>query len=96
MNKTTVYRILDRFEKEGILHWFIDNDGLKRYAKNKSKWRKKIFFDLYEKITVEGTLKSLGIKGECIDVKDDIHFEKPFIPGLLPGDFCTYIFQYHI
>ena len=35
MNKTTVYRILDRFEKEGILHWFIDNDGLKRYAKNK-------------------------------------------------------------
>ena len=52
--------------------------------------------DLYEKITVEGTLKSLGIKGECIDVKDDIHFEKPFIPGLLPGDFCTYIFQYHI
>ena len=37
MNKTTVYRILDRFEKEGILHWFIDNDGLKRYAKNKKK-----------------------------------------------------------
>ena len=37
MNKTTVYRILDRFEKEGILHSFIDNDGLKRYAKNKKK-----------------------------------------------------------
>ena len=37
MNKTTVYRILDRFEKEGILHWFIDNDGLKRNAKNKKK-----------------------------------------------------------
>ena len=28
------------------------------------------------------------------NVKDDIYFEKPFIPGLLPGDFCTYIFQY--
>ena len=33
MNKTTVYRILDRLENSGILHSFIDKDGLKRYAK---------------------------------------------------------------
>ena len=34
MNKTTVYRILERLEKSNILHSFIDNEGLKRYAKN--------------------------------------------------------------
>ena len=33
MNKTTVYRILNRLEESGILHSFIDKDGLKRYAK---------------------------------------------------------------
>ena len=36
MNKTTVYRILDRLEKSNILHSFIDNEGLKRYAKNEN------------------------------------------------------------
>ena len=33
MNKTTVYRILDRLEDSNILHSFLDKDGLKRYAK---------------------------------------------------------------
>lgn len=33
MNKTTVYRILDRFEQEGKLHAFIGRNGLKWYAK---------------------------------------------------------------
>lgn len=33
MNKTTVYRILDRLEKEGIVHSFIGKEGLKWYAK---------------------------------------------------------------
>ena len=33
MNKTTVYRILDRLESSEVLHSFIDKDGLKRYAK---------------------------------------------------------------
>ena len=33
MNKTTVYRILQRLEGAGILHSFIDKDGLRRYAK---------------------------------------------------------------
>ena len=37
MNKTTVYRILNRLEESGILHSFSDKDGLKRYAKSKQK-----------------------------------------------------------
>ena len=39
MNKTTVYRILDRLEKSGILHSFIDKNGLKRYARGQKKSR---------------------------------------------------------
>lgn len=33
MNKTTVYRILDRLEKEGVVHSFLGKGGLKWYAK---------------------------------------------------------------
>jgi Fur family ferric uptake transcriptional regulator len=33
MNKTTVYRILDRLEQDGIIHSFNGKDGLKWYAK---------------------------------------------------------------
>jgi Fur family ferric uptake transcriptional regulator len=33
MNKTTVYRILDRLEDEGILHSFQDQRGLTMYAR---------------------------------------------------------------
>jgi Fur family ferric uptake transcriptional regulator len=33
MNKTTVYRILDRMEKEGTIHSFTGTNGLKWYAK---------------------------------------------------------------
>ena len=33
MNKTTVYRILDRLEQEGIVHSFLGKEGLKWYAK---------------------------------------------------------------
>lgn len=36
MNKTTVYRILDRLESEGLLHSFIGKDGLRWYAINHS------------------------------------------------------------
>jgi Fur family ferric uptake transcriptional regulator len=35
MNKTTVYRILERLEDEGILHSFAGKDGLTWYAKCK-------------------------------------------------------------
>ena len=37
MNKTTVYRILNRLEESGILHSFTDRDGLKRFAKGNQK-----------------------------------------------------------
>ena len=33
MDKTTVYRILERLEDSSVLHSFVDKDGLKRYAK---------------------------------------------------------------
>ncbi|WP_040282239.1 Fur family transcriptional regulator [Psychroserpens damuponensis] len=33
MNKTTVYRILDRLEQDGLIHSFNGKDGLKWYAK---------------------------------------------------------------
>ncbi|GAB1856868.1 hypothetical protein MHTCC0001_17040 [Flavobacteriaceae bacterium MHTCC 0001] len=32
MNKTTVYRILDRLMDDGVVHSFIGKDGLKWYA----------------------------------------------------------------
>lgn len=35
MNKTTVYRALDRLEDEGLIHSFVGKDGLKWYAKCK-------------------------------------------------------------
>jgi len=34
MNKTTVYRILDRLEQQGELHSFTDTNGLRWYAKS--------------------------------------------------------------
>lgn len=33
MNKTTVYRILERLEKDGLVHSFTAKDGLRWYAK---------------------------------------------------------------
>lgn len=33
MNKTTIYRILDRLEHDGVVHSFLGLDGLKWYAK---------------------------------------------------------------
>ena len=33
MNKTTVYRILDKLEDDGVLHSFLGKNGLKWYAK---------------------------------------------------------------
>ena len=44
MNKTTVYRVLERLEKSNILHSFVGKDGVKRYAKGeKNSNSKKIF-----------------------------------------------------
>ncbi|MCV6630716.1 MAG: transcriptional repressor [Flavobacteriaceae bacterium] len=33
VNKSTIYRALDKLEKEGILHSFLDQNGIKWYAK---------------------------------------------------------------
>lgn len=35
MDKTTVYRILERLIKSQVLHSFTDNNGVKRYVKSK-------------------------------------------------------------
>ena len=35
MDKTTVYRILERLIKSDVLHSFTDNNGVKRYVKSK-------------------------------------------------------------
>lgn len=32
-NKTTIYRVLDKLEDDGVLHSFLGKDGLKWYAK---------------------------------------------------------------
>ncbi|WP_430409474.1 Fur family transcriptional regulator [Kordia sp.] len=32
MNKTTIYRILERLENDGVVHSFVDKNGLKWYA----------------------------------------------------------------
>ena len=37
MDKTTVYRILERLIKSEVLHSFTDNNGVKRYVKSKKK-----------------------------------------------------------
>jgi len=33
LNKTTVYRVLDKLEDDGVLHSFLGNNGIKWYAK---------------------------------------------------------------
>jgi len=35
-NKTTIYRVLDKLEDDGVLHSFLDKNGIKWYAKCKS------------------------------------------------------------
>lgn len=35
LNKTTVYRVLDKLEDDGVLHSFMDKKGIKWYAKCK-------------------------------------------------------------
>ena len=33
INKTTIYRVLEKLENDGTLHSFLDSDGIKWYAK---------------------------------------------------------------
>ncbi|MDG1841924.1 MAG: transcriptional repressor [Crocinitomicaceae bacterium] len=46
MNKSTIYRILEKLEHEGIVHSFIGLDGLKWYAKC-NNCSSKIHFDTH-------------------------------------------------
>ena len=47
-----------------------------------------------EEDQVRETLEYLELdKWICVDVKDDISFEYPFLPDLLGGDYCTYVFH---
>tara|TARA_R100000734_G_scaffold141_1_gene160 strand:+ start:314 stop:565 length:252 start_codon:yes stop_codon:yes gene_type:complete len=47
-----------------------------------------------EEDQVQQTLENLELdKWICVDVKDDISFEYPFLPDLLGGDYCTYVFH---
>ena len=47
-----------------------------------------------EEKQIQETLEYLNIdKWICLDVKDDISFEYPFLPDLLGGDYCTYVFH---
>ncbi len=32
INKTTVYRLLDKLEDDGVIHYFLDTKGIKWYA----------------------------------------------------------------
>ena len=47
-----------------------------------------------EEKQIQETLEYLELdKWICVDVKDDISFEYPFLPDLLGGDYCTYVFH---
>jgi Fur family ferric uptake transcriptional regulator len=71
MNKTTVYRILDRLEAEGIIHSFNDPKGLRWYAKCKDcSHGEHVDMHPHFQCTVCGTI-------ECLPVNVAI----PNVPG---------------
>jgi len=46
-----------------------------------------------EEQLIKETLDLIGVKREHnADVKDDVHFERPYYPNLDAGEYCTYIF----
>ncbi len=48
-----------------------------------------------EETTIHETLEWADLSltnHQCVDVLEDVHFENPFIPGLLADDYCTYLF----
>lgn len=48
-----------------------------------------------EETTIHETLEWADLpltNHQCVDVLDDSSFEYSYIPGLLAGDYCTYIF----
>jgi len=71
MNKTTVYRILERLVEDGVIHSFTGLDGLTWYAKCKSCTSEK-HIDSHPHFQC----KDCG-KTECLEIKVSI----PSVPG---------------
>ncbi len=70
MNKTTVYRILERLQDDGILHAFKGKDGLQWFAKSKG-----CTTSHHEDPHPHFQCRDCG-KTECLDVK----FSMPSVP----------------
>jgi len=47
LNKSTIYRILDKLEEDGVLHSFLDTNGVKWYAKCKHTCTKAAHQDVH-------------------------------------------------
>ncbi len=71
INKTTIYRILDKLEDDGVLHSFLGFNGVKWYAKCKNCSKSK-----HTDIHPHFQCLSCG-KTECLD----INFTIPTIPN---------------
>lgn len=71
MNKSTVYRTLDRLEEEGVIHSFIGSEGLKWYAKCHN-----CCTDNHHDLHPHFQCNSCG-KVDCIEIK----IEMPQIPN---------------
>lgn len=71
MNKTTVYRILERLEAAGTLHSFIGTNGLKWYAKGNE-----CFSDSHPNTRPHFQCKACG-KVECLTLEIAI----PILPN---------------
>tara|TARA_B100001029_G_C15052119_1_gene451537 strand:- start:292 stop:681 length:390 start_codon:yes stop_codon:yes gene_type:complete len=74
MDKTTVYRILDRLENSNIIHSFIDYDGFKKYAKGRKNNLSKKIINTHPHFQCE----DCGISS-CLPVKITI----PSIPNYI-------------
>lgn len=66
MNKTTIYRILEKLEDDGILHSFIGFDGVKRFARCKSCSKSN-----HSDVHPHFQCISCG-KSECLDIEVNI------------------------
>jgi Fur family ferric uptake transcriptional regulator len=74
MDKTTVYRVLDRLEDQGTLHSFVGRDGSKRYA----KWERAIIDSKEIKIHPHFECRYCGVSS-CLPFKISI----PSIPNMI-------------
>ena len=74
MDKSTVYRILDRLEGSNILHSFSGNDGVKRYAKHKNENYEKNENEIHPHFVC----KNCGVSS-CLPIKISI----PVVPNYI-------------